>query len=96
MRKVLLEKDIEKKFCETAKAYGLYPVKMTDLSRKGAPDRMVLCNGGSVFFVEFKRPGLVPSVQQLRYHDHLTEMGFNVYVCDSMEEIHNILDLYVF
>lgn len=93
---MLLEKDIEKKFCETAKAYKLYPVKMTDLSRKGAPDRMVLCNGGNVFFVEFKRPGAEPSIQQIRYHEHLAEMGFNVYICDSLAEIENILGLYVF
>lgn len=93
---MLSEKEIEKKFCETAKALRLYPVKMTDLSRRGAPDRMVLCPMGSVFFVEFKRPGANPTIAQDRYHEFLADLGFNVHICDSMNRINEILDLYAF
>ena len=93
---MFLEKDLEKKFCETAKALGMYPIKMSDLSRKGAPDRMVLCSMGQVFFVEFKREGEEPTKLQSTYHEFLRDMGFNVYICDCFQEIHDILDLYAF
>jgi len=90
------EKELEKKFCNTAKALGMYPIKMNDLSRRGAPDRMVLCNHSQVFFVEFKREGETPTRLQETYHEFLRDMGFNVYICDRFEEIHDILDLYAF
>jgi hypothetical protein len=75
-----LESEIEKKFCDKALQHGFYAVKFRDPSRTGAPDRMVMCPGGYVFFVEFKRPGEKPRPDQLLYHENLRSLGFDVYV----------------
>ena len=48
---------------------------------------MVLLKGGRMGFVEVKRPGEKPRPLQESRHRMLRELGFKVYVLDSMEKI---------
>jgi hypothetical protein len=87
-----LEKDIEKRFCEYAKAQGCYPIKFEDPARRGAPDRMVLCPGGKVFFVEFKRKGETLRHEQAVYIKRLLDLGHDADIVDCFEDAKCILD----
>ena len=81
-----LEKEIEKKFCEYAIKEGCYPVKFEDPSRRGALDRMILCPGGLVLFIEFKRPGEKPRDEQLEYMNGLIKLGFFAVWTDNFDD----------
>lgn len=52
-------------------------------TRRGDPDRICLTPGGRVIFVELKRPGEEPRPEQVREHNRLKQMGFNVYTIDT-------------
>jgi phosphoglycolate phosphatase-like HAD superfamily hydrolase len=58
----------------------------------GMPDRLVLLPQGRVAFVEVKAPGKKPRALQKARHGMLRDLGFKVYVLDSMEMIGDILD----
>lgn len=52
-----LEKEIEKKVCDYAKASGMLVYKFTSPARRSVPDRLFIPEGKSAFFIEFKREG---------------------------------------
>ena len=87
------EKYIEKKFCEAIKRMGGFPVKLLS-NITGLPDRLCLLPGGCLFFVELKSTGLKAEARQKIVHRQLRELGFSVYVIDTMEEANRILKLY--
>lgn len=58
----------------------------------GWPDRIVLLPDGKIAFVEVKAPGKLPRKLQLRRHKKLKNLGFKVYVLDSLDEIGGIID----
>lgn len=62
-----------------ARSLRLLYLKFTSPGRTGVPDRMVLVDG-KVIFIEFKRPGEVPTKLQAYMHEQLREMGFVVLV----------------
>ena len=68
-----LEKDIEQAFVEWVKMKGGLTYKWEGSRRK--LDRIVVANGGKIFFVEFKKPGgrltahQKKIVNELQYHD---------------------------
>lgn len=53
----------------------------------GVPDRMVLMPGGRTYFVELKQLGEKPSNIQLVWHQRLRDLGYEVWVIDSKEEV---------
>lgn len=57
----------------------------------GAPDRLVLMPGGRMWFVEVKRSGAKPRPLQKRRVEELTELGFQVRVVSSLDELHEFL-----
>lgn len=57
----------------------------------GAPDRLVLMPGGRMWFVEVKRPRVKPRPLQKRRAEELTELGFQVRVVSSLDELHEFL-----
>jgi hypothetical protein len=81
---MMLEKTIEKKTTDKAKALGWWACKLTSPSFAGIPDRMFIRNG-RVVFIEFKRQGEKPRklqeivIRDMRFH------GAEVYVIDSVE-----------
>lgn len=81
----ILEKDIEKAVCSYAKRKGWLVYKFTSPSRRSVPDRIFI-KYGSVFFIEFKRPGGKPTEKQANEIDKLIYQRIDVYVIDDIEE----------
>ena len=89
---IMLEKEIENKFVKEINLMGGKAFKFSPVGYDGMPDRLVLIPGGRVAFVELKRPGQKPRMLQEMRHRMLRELGFKVYVLDSMEKIGGIID----
>ena len=81
----MLERRIEQRLVERAKAAGGMAIKWVAPGLSGVPDRIVLLPGGRVIFVELKAPGRIPSPLQSRVHRMLTDLGADVRVVDSLE-----------
>lgn len=86
------EANIENPFVEYAKSKGCKAYKLVFLVGRGFPDRTVLCPGGKIFFIEFKRKGKKPSEHQNKVRQILEELGFEYYVCDKLGQAEKILD----
>lgn len=85
------EKVIEQQLVEAVKnAGGLCP-KFASPGFDGMPDRIVLLPGSKAAFVEVKSPGKKPRPLQLKRHDQLRRLGFQVYVLDRADQIGGIL-----
>ena len=85
------EKVIEQQLVEAVKnAGGLCP-KFVSPGFDGMPDRIVLLPGSKAAFVEDKTPGKKPRPLQLKRHDQLRRLGFQVYVLDRADQIGGIL-----
>lgn len=93
------EVDIENKFCKYAKTKKCIAMKLVFLRKKGFPDRTILCPGGGVFFIEFKRKNkkqspIRKSIQKsVRYI--LESLGFLYYVCDQIGQAETHLDRFL-
>lgn len=74
---------IEKHLVAEVKRAGGHAYKFVSPGRRGVPDRIVLLPGGRIVFVECKAPGQKPRSEQLREHERLRALGFNVVVLDS-------------
>lgn len=85
------EKEIEKKFVKAVTDRGGICPKLVSPGMDGMPDRMALLPGERIIFVEVKAPGKKPRPLQVLRHRQLTEMGFEVYVLDGVEQIPSIL-----
>ena len=86
------EKEIEKKLILAVKQAGGICPKLVSPGFDGMPDRIVLLPNGHIGFVEVKAPGEKPRPLQLARHEMLRQLGFQVYVLDSIEQIGGILD----
>ena len=86
------EATIERKLVSAAKLRGGICTKWVSPGYDGVPDRIVLLPGGKIGFVEVKAPGEKPRPLQLARHKTLMNLGFRVYVIDSVEQIGATLD----
>lgn len=86
------ESDIENDFVTYAKNNHCKAYKLILLNLKGWPDRTVVCPGGIVFFIEFKRKNKKPSPPQLKIKAALISMGFVYKVFDKKGEAESFLD----
>lgn len=77
------EKEIESYLRNRTKAEGGKAYKWVSPGNTGVPDRIVLLPGGKIIFVELKAPGKKPTPIQLRVHEQLRHLGFDVRVIDS-------------
>ena len=82
----MLEKQIEAKVCEYAKAKGLLAYKFTSPARAAVPDRLFITQDGRVFFCEFKAAGKKPTEAQAREHHRLRQHKVSVFVVDNVED----------
>lgn len=80
-----LEKDVESKWCATAKRHGWKAYKFSSPGNSSVPDRMFIRNG-FVFFIEFKRPGGKATANQIEEHKVLREKGMIVWVIDYFDK----------
>ena len=85
------EKTIEHKLVKAVKAEGGMCPKLVSPGTDGMPDRMVLLPEAHIGFVEVKAPGEKPRPLQVRRHEQLRELGFQVSVLDDPEQIPGIL-----
>lgn len=79
------ESIIEKHLAAAVKTAGGIAYKFVSPGRRSVPDRIVLLPGGRIVFVECKSPGKTPRADQLREHERLRALGFNVVVLDSKD-----------
>lgn len=82
---------IEKRWCKKVKDLGGRADKYKTPGRRHAPDRINLFPKEQVFFVEFKATGETLTDGQRREHQRLADLGFRVYMCNAIFQIHNIL-----
>lgn len=84
----MLEKEIEAKLVKIVKNSGGLCLKWVCPGWAGVPDRIVLLPGGTVIFVELKRPsGGVISSRQRWWANKLTMMGFERYYVCTAEDV---------
>ncbi len=91
----ITEADIEGEFCKQAKKSGCSALKLIFLNKKGFPDRTVLCPGGKVFFIEFKKKGKKQSPIQKVVQKSLESFGFQYYVCDEIGQAEKHLNRFL-
>jgi hypothetical protein len=70
------ESGIENAFRNWCRKQGHRCVKTAAVGDRGFPDRTVFLAGGGIVFIEFKKPGGVPSFHQKQWVDFLRERGF--------------------
>jgi hypothetical protein len=86
------KKDIENPFVKYAKNRKCKALKLIFLSKKGFPDRTILCPNARIFFIEFKRKGKPPTPPQVACRKLLESFGFEYYICDEVGQAETILD----
>ncbi len=90
----MTEKAIENYFNTEIKKRGGLAIKLNSMSVSGLPDRMVLLPNSIIFFAELKRPGGKARPLQLATHRILENLGFDVYVIDSKEQVKEVINKY--
>ena len=64
---------------------------MVWVGRRGAPDRLVMLPGATLWWVELKAPGKKPTKAQRHEHERMGRMGQHVFVIDSIEGVEELL-----
>jgi hypothetical protein len=85
----MLEKQIESHLVKKARSAGGLAIKWVAPGMVGVPDRIVFLPG-RIVFVELKAPGKKPTAIQLHVHKLLQELGADVRVIDSKEQVDGI------
>ena len=80
------ERDVERYLVQRVKAEGGEIRKVRFIGRRGAPDRLVMLPGRTLW-IEVKRPGGKTQPHQDREHARMTRMGQKVIVVDSRQAI---------
>jgi len=86
------EKQIEQKLCAAVKKSGGIAMKLVSPGLAGVPDRLLLFPGGRIVFCELKAPGKKPRPLQVHRIEQLRELGFKVFVVDSVVAISSVLE----
>jgi hypothetical protein len=84
------ERDIEQYLVKRVKELGGEVRKIRWVGRRGAPDRLVMLQGTTVW-VELKAPGRPVEVYQIREHARMRVMGQHVEVVDSIDAVERLL-----
>ncbi len=79
----MLERDIEDGLKKLAARLGGEVRKVKWIGRRGAPDRLVLLPGCSVW-VELKKPGEPLQDHQRREHERMRKAGLAVFTFDNL------------
>lgn len=78
---------IEQELRDLITALGWLCLKINPLGLWGIPDRLVLAPGGRAIFVELKCPDGDVKPKQVRWHDRLRKLGFQVEVLWTLEQV---------
>ncbi len=85
------ERSVERKLTEAVRHSGGLALKFISPNLNGVPDRLLLFPGGRMAFAEVKAPGEKPRPLQMHRIARLRELGFRVYVIDSVEQIGGVI-----
>ena len=88
----MLERDVEAYLYKQVLARGGLIRKVMWVGRRGAPDRVVMMPGGSITWIELKRPGAKPDAHQAREHARMRDMGQTVCVLDSVDAVNTWME----
>ena len=88
------EKVIEATLRNTIKAKNGWCIKLEANFISGLPDRMCLLPNGVIFFAELKSTGKKPTKIQSLVHRRLSELGFKIYLIDSIEKLKKVIRIY--
>lgn len=83
------EASIEQACRRYAQSFGWVLLKIQ--GTKGYPDRLLISPHGRVAFIEFKRPGAVPSLLQQHILTLLRQMGHRALWTDNLEEFKDLM-----
>ena len=86
------EKDIERALIIQVKRRGGLCPKWISPGLSGVPDRLILLPEGRVAFAELKAPGKTLRPLQLMRKRQLEQLGFRVFVIDSIDQIGGVLN----
>lgn len=81
------EAELEKLLKEYVEEAGGKSYKWVSPGHSGVPDRIVFLPYGQIEFVELKRPGEKPDPRQELVHGTIRDLGANVWVISSLEEL---------
>lgn len=88
-----LERDVERRACEYAKKKGMLHYKFKSANNRGVPDRLFITKEGSVFFIEFKRPGVnKPDELQETVIAEMRKNHANVHFSNDLEHAKSVID----
>jgi hypothetical protein len=87
----LLERDIQSRCVAKARDAGWWARKFSSAPGNTSVPDYIFGRAGVVFFVEFKRPGGIPTERQSKEHALMRAAGLSVYVCDSIDLFDHIL-----
>lgn len=82
------ESKVEKDSREYAMARGWWVAKFVSPGLVAVPDRIFIRNG-VVLFIEFKRPGEEPTLQQYKRHKDMRDHGAIVLWVDNLDDFKN-------
>ena len=85
------ERTLERKLKQSVANMGGLALKFVSPGMAGVPDRLLLFPEGKIAFVEMKAPGKHPTKLQNLRHEQLRNLGFRVYVVDSIDQIGELL-----
>ena len=83
----MLERDVEAYFVRRVKEAGGIERKIAYVNRRNAADRLVIFYFNRISFVELKKPGKEPRTGQEREHKRLRDMGCDVWVISTHEQV---------
>lgn len=83
IRKFETEKDIDRHLGKLIRGMNLLYLKTSFTNADGLPDRLILDDKGTSYFVELKRPGECPRKLQQFWLRRLYKSGFKVFTLDN-------------
>ena len=83
----MLERDIEKYLVRKVAQLGGKAYKFSSPSNRSVPDRLCCLPRGRVKFVECKASGKKPTPLQAKVIQYLRDLGHEVFVVDSKENV---------
>lgn len=89
----MLENKIEKRLVRKVKKElkGLC-YKFTSPGNAGVPDRIILVDGGKIYFAETKAPGKDLKPHQKRQKDKFENLGSKVFVIDNIDAVDSFIE----
>ena len=91
----MTEKQVETALRAHCTKRGVICWKFTSPGTRGVPDRLLIGKGGTMGFIEVKRPGKKPTVVQKQLLKRLDERGIWATFCDSLESAKLSVDNFV-